>query len=186
MMRFLIVVLVFFVGLANPASAEEAHDKFFNNLLSTCGHSYLGQVVEGNENDDTWRQSKIIIHTPACTSRATQEIRIPLHVGENKSRTWIISKTQSGLRLKHDHRHDDGTPDDVTMYGGDTATNGTANTQAFPVDEFSKALFVEFGLDVSVTNTWTISIEPDDMLSYRLSRPGRVFQVNFDLSKPVN
>jgi hypothetical protein len=25
---------------------------------------------------------------------------------------------EEGLQLKHDHRHEDGTPDEVTMYGG--------------------------------------------------------------------
>ena len=32
--------------------------------------------------------------------------------------------TATGLRLKHDHRHEDGHPDKVTLYGGDTADAG--------------------------------------------------------------
>ncbi|MGI9179265.1 MAG: hypothetical protein ACR2H9_01955 [Longimicrobiaceae bacterium] len=47
---------------------------------------------------------------------------------------WSSSAT--GLRLKHDHRHEDGTPDTNTDYGGET-TAGTAARQEFPVDEQS-------------------------------------------------
>ena len=166
--------------------ADDAQKAFFQNLKQTCGHSYLGSVVESNESDTAWRQAKIVIHTPPCEQDMSDEIRIPLHVGENKSRTWIISKTENGIRLKHDHRHADGSPDAVSMYGGDTADKGSKTQQSFPVDDFSKTLFIENGLNVSVTNTWTISVVPNERLSYRLSRPGRLFQVDFDLSKPLN
>lgn len=168
------------------AVAGDAQKAFFENLKETCDHSYLGKVVESNESDTSWRKARIVIHTPACDMDMRDEIRIPLHVGADKSRTWIISKTENSLRLKHDHRHSDGTPDAVSMYGGDTAGSGSPTEQNFPVDDFSKALFVENGLDVSVTNVWTLSIVPNERLSYRLSRPGRLFQVDFDLSNPLD
>lgn len=173
-------------GFSNNAFASDPQTQFYNNLKSICGHSYLGTVSQSNESDTTWRQARIVIHAPSCDADMSEGIRIPLHVGEDKSRTWIVSKTETGLRLKHDHRHDDGTPDDVSMYGGDTAHMGSATKQSFPVDEFSKTMFVENGLDVSVTNTWTLSVMPGQKLSYNLSRPGRLFQVDFDLSKPIN
>lgn len=166
--------------------ADDAQKAFLQNLKEICGHSYLGSVVESNEGDTAWRQAKIVIHTPSCEQDMSDEIRIPLYVGEDKSRTWIISKTENGLRLKHDHRHADGTADAVSMYGGDTMDSGSKTQQSFPVDDFSKTLFVENGLDDSVNNTWTISVVPNDRLSYRLSRPGRLFQVDFDLSKSLN
>lgn len=168
------------------ATANDEQDAFFLSLKETCGHSYLGKVAQSNESDASWREARIVIHTPACDTDMRSEIRIPLHVGENTSRTWIISKTEKGLRLKHDHRHSDGTPDAVSMYGGDTAASGSASEQNFPVDDFSKALFVENGLDVSVTNIWTLSIARGERLSYRLSRPGRLFQIDFDLSAPID
>ena len=166
------------------AIADEKQQAFFQSLKNICGNSYLGTVVKSNESDTSWREAKIVIHTPPCDQDMSKEIRIPLHVGADKSRTWIISKTETGLRLKHDHRHSDGTPDAVSMYGGDTVDSGTTNQQNFPVDDFSKALFLENGLDVSITNVWRLSVE-NAHLSYRLSRPGRLFQVDFDLSKPI-
>jgi hypothetical protein len=53
---------------------------------------------------------------------------------EDRSRTWVITRTATGLRLKHDYRHTDGTPDALTMYGGDTVGPGTAQRQSFPAD----------------------------------------------------
>ncbi len=186
MHKILLATIAMLLAWSGNAYSDEPQKAFFENLKEICGHSYLGKVVESNESDTSWRQAKIVIHAPSCDKGMSREIRIPLHVGEDKSRTWIVSKTENGLRLKHDHRHEDGTPDAVSMYGGDTIDSGSANQQSFPVDSFSKALFVKNGLDVSVNNTWTLSIVPGDRLSYRLSRPGRVFQLDFDLSKPIN
>jgi hypothetical protein len=70
------------------------------------------------------------------------------------------------------------------MYGGDTAVPGTAARQEFPVDAESRALFERQGLTASVTNTWAMEIEPG-RFRYELARPGRLFQVDFDLSAPV-
>ena len=92
-----------------------------------------------------------------------------------------------GLRLKHDHRHADGSPDPVTMYGGESRSAGTAVRQEFPVDAESVALFEREGLEASVTNTWAMEIEPGKRFLYELSRPGgRLFQVEFDLANPVD
>lgn len=180
------LLLISGVSASGSAVADDAQKAFFQSLKETCGKSYLGKVVESNESDTSWREARIVIHTPACDMDMSSEIRIPLHVGENTSRTWIVSKTENGLRLKHDHRHSDGTPDAVSMYGGDSADSGSATEQNFPVDDFSKALFVKNGLDVSVSNIWTLSIVPNERLSYRLSRPGRLFQIDFDLNAPIN
>ena len=186
MYKIISATIVLLLICGGSATAGDTQDAFFASLGETCGKSYLGKVMQSNESDKSWREARIVIHTPACDTDMSEEIRIPLHVGENTSRTWIISKTEKGLRLKHDHRHSDGSPDAVSMYGGDTANSGSAVEQSFPVDDFSKAMFVENGLDVSVTNTWTLSIVPSERLSYRLSRPGRLFQIDFDLSKPID
>ena len=63
-----------------------------------------------------------------------KEIRIPFRVGEDRSRTWVLTLTDGGLLFRHDHRHADGTPDKVTMYGGLAAPDGTPLRQSFPAD----------------------------------------------------
>jgi hypothetical protein len=57
------------------------------------------------------------MHVRTCSENA---LRIPFHVGDDHSRTWVITRTENGLRLKHDHRHEDGSEDAVTQYGGDS------------------------------------------------------------------
>ncbi len=94
----------------------------------------------------------------------------------------MITRTATGLRLKHDHRHEDGTADQVTQYGGDTATAGTARQQDFPADTFTAEL-----IPAAKTNVWSFLFSTEKTLSYRLVREseGSRFRVEFDLTKPV-
>lgn len=166
-------------------AAVEPADAFMAALASHCGQAFAGKVrVDVPETpDNAFAGKAMVMHVRECREG---EIRIPFHVGGDRSRTWVITRTASGLRLKHDHRHEDGSPDQSTMYGGDTAGAGTAVRQAFPVDAESIAMFGRQGLSASVTNTWAIEIEPGKQFVYELSRPGgRLFQVEFDLSRPV-
>lgn len=158
-------------------------DIFFAGLTSLCDQKFEGLVVEGNENDDTWRKSRIIAGPGDCSD--VYKIKIPLSVGEDTSRTWIITLEDGDLTLQHDHRHEDGTPDDITMYGGTATEDGTFTRQEFPADQYSKDIFLAHGLDVSVNNTWVLTIEMGTKFSYRLERPGRAFQIDFDLTKPI-
>ena len=113
-------------------------------------------------------------------------LEIPFHIGENRSRTWILTRTATGIQLQHDHRHEDGSEDEITLYGGHTADEGTANTQSFPADETSKQLFETHGLEASVANVWSLEIFPGQRYSYILRRPERHFQADFDLTQPVD
>lgn len=161
-------------------SPQEA---FFANLQALCGQTFEGEVEVDEPpapDNDTFAGKALVMHVRDCSD---DEVRIPFHVGEDHSRTWIVTRTADGLRLKHDHRHPDGTPDAVTMYGGDTAGEGTATRQEFPVDAESIATFEREGLAASVTNTWAIELEPGTHYTYELARPGgRLFRVRFDLA----
>jgi len=164
------------------AKRPDTRDKFFENIRAHCGKAYAGKLVSDDEVDADFETKTLIMHVRSCES---ETIRIPFYVDDDRSRTWVISKTQSGLRLKHDHRHKDGTEDAVTQYGGDTADEGTANSQDFPVDDFSKTMFREQGLSASTVNIWSIDID-DANFTYQMRRPNRLFRVEFDLSKPLD
>jgi hypothetical protein len=98
----------------------------------------------------------------------------------------VLTRTPAGLRLKHDHRHEDGSEDPVSRYGGTATSEGTALRQEFPVDAESIAVFEREGLQASTSNTWAMEIGPGQRFGYELSRPGgRLFQVEFDLATPV-
>lgn len=179
--------MIFAGALALSACAStppaDPQDAFFAALQSHCGNAYEGRVVSDDPADADWQGEVLTIHFRECTDDV---VRIPLHVGDDRSRTWIVTRTDRGLRLKHDHRHEDGSPDAVTFYGGDTIGDGTSSRQAFPVDAESIAMFRREGLDASVTNVWAIRISDDDF-AYELSRPsGRYFRAEFDLTEPVD
>jgi hypothetical protein len=160
-------------------------DAFFDRLRPLCGQAFAGRIVADTPPpgaDDPFVGKSMVMHVRKCS---TDEIRIPFHVGDDRSRTWVLTRTGSGLRLKHDHRHMDGSEDVLTMYGGDTVAPGSATRQEFPVDGPSQALFSQEGRSVSNTNVWAMEIEPGQTFAYELSRPERLFRVEFDLSQPV-
>lgn len=165
-------------GRARELPAEQ--EAFWQALRALCGRAFAGRVVESTSaTDAALAGQRLIMHVRSC---GDTEIRIPFHVGENRSRTWVITRTATGLRLKHDHRHEDGSEDKVTQYGGDTAGAGEAGEQSFPADAFTANL-----LPAARTNVWTLRVAPGKTLSYRLVRAaeGRRFRVEFDLTRPV-
>jgi hypothetical protein len=200
-LRFLVAGLVASALLAGcgtvpvPGAASDATgpangpaDAFLAALAGHCGKAYAGRVVANvpaPATPDAFEGKALVMHVRGCDD-PVRGLRIPFHVGDDHSRTWVLTRTATGLRLKHDHRHQDGSDDAVTMYGGDTAAPGTARRQEFPVDAESIAMFGREGLPASVTNTWAMEIEPGRRFVYELSRPGgRLFQVEFDLATPV-
>jgi hypothetical protein len=171
---------------AHEARAILPADSFMARIAQHCGQAYAGRVAmnEPPADDDPFAGKDLVMHVRDCRDN---EVRIPFHVGDDRSRTWIITRTYDGIRLKHDHRHQDGSEDVVTMYGGETAADGTESRQEFPVDKQSVRLFEEQGLTGSLNNVWTLEIEPDERFVYELARPGadRLFRVEFDLKSPV-
>ncbi len=167
---------------ACEAAELPPQDAFMVHLNGLCGQSFEGAITSDDPQDADWRAETLTIHIRDC---AMAEVKIPLHVGDDRSRTWIVSRTEDGLRLKHDHRHEDGEPDAVTMYGGDTITPGTDTSQNFPVDNESISLFEKEGLSASVTNVWSLTITPGERFTYSLAREGRYFEAEFDLTRPV-
>ena len=165
----------------SPRKASPA-DAFFDRLSTLCGKSFGGKLTSGNDSDADFAKADLRAHARECSDT---EIRIAFDVSEDRSRTWIITRTDTGLRLKHRHMLKDGTEDPISQYGGDIAAAGTTSRQEFPVDEYSKAMFTKDGRSVSNTNVWAFEIEPEQALVYELARPGRLFRVSFDLSKPL-
>ncbi len=171
-------------GCASVAPVEEVPAaRFFETLSAHCGKAYAGRAVVDEGGSGDWDGKPLVMHVADCSD---EQIRIPLTVGEDRSRTWVVTRIGADrLALKHDHRHEDGSPDAVTMYGGTSEVAGTAARQSFPVDEESIALFETEGLDASVVNVWAMDIS-DRAFAYELKRPtGRHFRAEFDLTQPV-
>ena len=163
-----------------PLVSIDSHDSYFDSIRQLCGKAFEGKVVEDTPASSGF-SGRLVMHVRKCTDT---QLQIPFHVGDDSSRTWIISKTGSGLSLKHDHRKADGSYDKSTMYGGHTIDAGWANVQSFPADQYSKELFARLGNPQSNGNTWQMYIYPE-RFTYRMVREGREFRVDFDLTKPV-
>jgi len=161
-------------------------DVFMARIVEHCGKAYEGRVTvdEPHADDSPFAGKTLVMHVREC---GENDVRIPFHVGDDRSRTWVVTRTYDGIRLKHDHRHQDGSEDAVTMYGGETTTDGTEVRQELPVDKQSIRLFEREGLTASTKNVWAMEVEPGERFVYELSRPGseRLFRVEFDLSTPV-
>ncbi|HYH09677.1 MAG TPA: hypothetical protein VEK11_21690 [Thermoanaerobaculia bacterium] len=181
MMRKLVPLLFLFTLGCRTAAPQLAGQAFWEAMAPYCGKAYEGKLVEGTEpSDAAFGQQRLVMHVHSCSER---EIRIPFTIGENRSRTWVITRTADSVRLKHDHRHEDGTPDRVTQYGGDTATAGTDLTLEFHADAFTASL-----IPTARTNIWTMSVAPGQTFTYALRREesGRRFRVDFDLTRAVS
>lgn len=162
------------IAAEKPASPAQ---EFFRNLAAHCGKSFEGKVLLTTNKD--YEGKRLVAHFSSCTDK---ELRIPFQVGEDRSRTWIVTLFDGRVRLKHDHRHTDGTPDEITDYGGDSDGSGTPHRQTFPADDFTKKL-----IPAAVDNAWTLEIDPQAQeLRYMLDRGDeKRFRAAFDLSKPV-
>ena len=172
-----------FERIARPAAA--AFLDALRTLCTTPDRVYRGRIEVDEPPPapgDPFTGKTLEMRVARCTA---DTIALPFAVGEDRSRTWIVRRTAGGLRLKHDHRHTDGSPDELTDYGGDALREGTTNRQSFEADAESIALFTRTGRSVSVVNVWSLEITPGERFVYELARPGgRLFRVVFDLRPP--
>ncbi len=166
-------------GAPAPPAAQ-----FLSAIAAMCGNAYGGRIVANDpvQPNDAFEGQTLVMHVRTCEPG---RVLVPFHVGEDRSRTWVLTLQGDRIRLKHDHRHQDGTEDELTQYGGDSTAAGTATRQEFPVDQLSIDLFTRTNRTVSNTNTWAMEVHPGRMFAYELSRPGRMFRVEFDLTKTV-
>ncbi len=185
-------LLYFFIGCiclgaafadaeSGPASPQT---EFWQALHALCGQAFEGRLVAFDEQLDAgWLPERMVIHVRRCSQT---QVEVPLFVGANRSRTWVLTLEPDRIRLKHDHRHEDGSEEAVSWYGGHTTDPGRAWRQTFPVDDYSKALFLTHGLEGSITNLWYMEVVPGRHFAYGLTRPGRHLRAEFDLTRPVD
>lgn len=182
MMRIRTLVLAVPLALAACAPAAQTEPDLFDRLSAYCGQAFEGRVTSDDPRDEAFASERLVMHVRECGDTV---LRVPFHVGEDRSRTWVITRLpEDGLRLKHDHRHEDGSEDVLTQYGGDTEGAAGPVRADFPADAESQALFEREGIPVSMANVWSITLSEDSFI-YALDRPNRHFAVEFDLTEPV-
>jgi hypothetical protein len=184
-MKLVFLCIVTFASVPMLASAQAAApveppvDVFWNELQKLCGKAFAGSVVAAPADDTTFRDKALVMHVRACEK---DRIRIPFMVGDNRSRTWIVTRKADRIELRHDHRHEDGKPDAVTMYGGWTTSPGMPTRQMFPADAETYKV-----IPAAATNVWWIDLVAGEHFAYNLRRMGseRYVSIKFDLKKPI-
>ena len=163
-MKFVTSLIILMITASTSHASENNQQlEFFEAVSKLCGEKFEGEMTFPTEGQDSFAGKLLVASIETCTN---EEIRIPFHVGADHSRTWIISKTQDGLQLKHDHRHEDGTPDEINMYGGLAGNDGSALSQSFSADNHTATIIPE-----AKTNVWTMTLSEDtNAFTYHLER----------------
>ncbi|WP_415374721.1 hypothetical protein [Patiriisocius sp. Uisw_017] len=176
-LKQLFAILTLLFSIQSIGQENETSISFWNTLKSHCGNAYAG-TLEIPEEDQTFGGKKLVMHLRSCTEN---ELKIPFYVGDDKSRTWILTMNEGIISLKHDHRHEDDTKDAVNFYGGTSSNQGKADIQFFPADGHTQKL-----IPAAATNVWWITVD-ETTFTYNLRRLGtdRVFRVVMDLTKPI-
>lgn len=172
-MRKLLLTLVI-TGCATVPRPESTvvaarQDAFWQQLQALCPGAAEGQLLRAPEGDTQISpDARLVVHFWEC---GENELRFPLHVGENRSRTWVFIRHADSLELRHDHRHPDGTEESNTWYGASTRDQGTSTRQEF--------VFERDGMLVG----WRVEIEPGRRFTYGTIRDGTWrHHMEFDLS----
>lgn len=162
--------------LESPEFEFDESTTILEQPFITLRQSFQGQLV--TDPVDGFSGKNLVMHVLSCDDN---RILVPFNVGENRSRTWIFTKKNNRIELKHDHRMEDGSDDEITMYGGTSTNAGTANMQLFPADQETQD-----NIPYAFSNVWWVTVN-DSVYSYNLRRIGRssVFTVEFDLTQEV-
>jgi hypothetical protein len=165
-----------------PRGIDSPQDAFWANLRQHCGSAFAGGLTVARPDRMPLRGDEaMIVDFRECSDTT---LRLPFHIERpatadwDRSRTWIFTRTATGLELRHDHRHEDGSPDENTMYGGHTASSGSAHHQIFVFDERRAD-------DGSILG-WRIEIHPGERYTYgTISGTEWTWRVDFDLTETI-
>jgi hypothetical protein len=159
-------------GEAAPVAAAAApQDAFWSNLQALCEGAAEGALLQSPDAQID-PNARLVVHFREC---GDEELRFPLHVDENRSRTWVFIRHADQLELRHDHRHADGTEESNTWYGATTHAEGTASRQEFVTERNG------------VQSGWRVEIEPGQRFTYGTIRNGEWrHHLQFDLTQPAD
>jgi hypothetical protein len=154
------------VAGAGEAAPNQAQQAFMASLRKLCGASFAGTAsVVPADAREIWSGARLVATVASCTDN---EVRVPVQVGADRSRTWLFRQTKAGLVLVHDHRHADGSPAEQSMYGGAASADGSAHAQHFSADSDTARR-----MPASAANVWHVTLAPDgSAFTYYLERKG--------------
>jgi hypothetical protein len=167
---------------ASTENETESFGQFFDALARQCGNAYPGGLTLEPPGDEMLTGTELlIVHFRECEE---DQLKLPFHIeleeeeGWDRSRTWIFTKHDDELEIRHDHRKPDGSEDDFTMYGGFSSGEGTAVRHEFKSVERTE--------ETGKFRGWRIEIVPGERYTYGTIRDTTwSWRVDFDLSQPL-
>jgi len=191
------LILLLFTACADPDESEvdvddtiedalsvggELSDEqlaFWDQIQAHCGNAYRGELADATPFYQTFDAELIRIHVRECTDELTH---ISLHIDDDHSRNLLVTKTEGNLLLKHDHRNEDGTEEEITQYGGFAEQPGLATRQIFWADAHTAEILPE-----RFDNFWFLDIMDEETLAYGVHWPiqGNSIRMEFDISETV-
>jgi hypothetical protein len=153
---------------------------FLARYSAYCGQAFAGRSVLVDLGDDHPLDGASL--TMIVEHCAEDQVRIPFHVNEDRSRTWQLTMLPDGLRLSHDHRYEDGTEQEANLYGGFADERGTSTVQFFPADARTIA-----DRPAREINVWSKEFDlVNERYYYRLHLRGELrYEAEFDLRRPL-
>jgi hypothetical protein len=174
-------VSLLFALIFGACSSRNDQTAFLANYDDYCGFAYRGESTLVELGDDhPLEGADLLMVLGRCDSN---EVRIPFHVDDDRSRTWIVRRVGDGrLHLSHDHRYPDGTEHYANMYGGYSDGEGDSTTVFFPADE--RTISERPAREI---NRWSKSFDHSQQsYFYRLYlRDTLRYEARFDLSNPL-
>ncbi|TVR26040.1 MAG: hypothetical protein EA390_15095 [Balneolaceae bacterium] len=175
-----LILFILSIGILSCSERIDHQKSFFANYSDYCGYAYKGQTnFVDLGSGEVFEGADLTMILRDCSD---DEVRIPFHVDDDTSRTWIVKMTPDGLHLSHDHRYDDGTEHDNNFYGGYADDEGNAFLQYFPADERT----IE-DRPARSANRWAKEFDLSEMkYYYRLYLNDELrFEAEFDLVNPI-
>ncbi len=169
------------VDIVNMSELSD-EESFWRFMSEYCGMAYNGSLTTATEGFDLLEgDEQLIVHFRECSD---DELRLPFHIESepgqwDRSRTWVFFNHGSdGLELRHDHRHEDGTEEVNTWYGGDAVEGG---------EHWQRFVYPPRTEEVGEFMGWRVEIHPGDRYTYGTMRGDAwTFRVDFDLTSPVD
>lgn len=172
---------IFAILLGSSVKAIASNqESFFDAIKSHCGKAFSGSV-EDSSNSTAYNGKKFVLHIRDCSNT---QIKMPLHIDDNSSRILILTKSGESIKLEHDHRHPDGSPDALTLYGG-YSVDSTAKVANFPESSESIAITKAHAPNRTYPSLWSIILSAED-ITYQVVRPGRTIKSNFKFTDTLS
>jgi hypothetical protein len=166
-------------GGCGPGTPEPPQLAFWDSVRALCGQAFEGRAVEWTAVDSAAAGQRLVLDVWQCYH---DELRLALHVGDDASRVWRLTRDADGLHLTHEVHAADGAAAAVSGYGGAATDEGTATEQQFRPDFETTSR-----IPAAAGSVWTLEVVPHERLTYGFhsERESVRFRVDFDLTRPV-